>query len=74
MTEKEMMNTVCHKTLGREIYRGELAGRVYTAEKCLGSTCAAWRWFRLNSDKEEFKPLEDDEGNAHGYCGLAGKP
>lgn len=39
--------------------------------KCIGSACMMWRY--LNPDVGVTKQT-DGTGNAHGYCGLAGKP
>jgi hypothetical protein len=37
---------------------------------CIGRSCMAWREFRLSHTKGAM-PAEAD---AHGYCGLAGRP
>lgn len=36
-------------------------------QHCVGSTCMAWRVFGMSH-------MKGDDYEAHGYCGLAGKP
>lgn len=36
-----------------------------TASRCIGSACMAWRWSKKSDPRD---------GDARGYCGLAGQP
>lgn len=38
--------------------------------RCIGDACMAWRQFHLS----HVKSAEGEAVEAHGYCGLAGRP
>lgn len=44
-------------------------GMVRCSQKCIGSTCMAWRW-----DEDRSGVLADGTYRKVGYCGKAGKP
>jgi hypothetical protein len=67
MTEDEAKTKWCPEAravaigpTGRAAANRNEFGEIYTAHKCLGSACMAWRWL--------------DEDDRIGYCGKAGVP
>lgn len=86
MTEQEAKVTFCPLSfaplsIGRPHpnFPGHMQGEYHGGlqSTCIGSACMAWRW-----DREGWSLRFDENGpviarqttEAHGYCGLAGKP
>ena len=42
--------------------------------RCPGSECMAWRWAGYRPVPGKTAPGGEQQDEAHGYCGLAGKP
>ena len=69
MTEQEAAETWCPKAEMDQPRLFETDRESVRHDRCIGRRCA---WWRLDHDRNKATP--NDALEAHGFCGVAGKP
>ena len=67
VTEKQAAEMWCPAANGGQPWQDKVV-------TCIGPDCMWWRWWDSPKAAAYSKALEEGDGKARGYCGMAGKP